>query len=125
MSATTAAAILCVRDVAAACAFYDRTFGFERLHYFDGNEAYAVVGCGDAQVHLFRSPSPDPHHVRGIHVADVFVWVPDIAPVVERALAAGLSAERGPEHYDSAPVGTTEVVFSDEDGNWICFGQAD
>lgn len=125
MSATTAAAILCVRDVAAACEFYDRAFGFARLRYFDGNDAYAVVGSGDAQIHLIQSSSPEPHNVRGIHVADVFVWVSDIAPVVERAVAAELSAERGPEHYDSEPVGTTEAVFSDVDGNWICFGQAD
>lgn len=121
----TAAPILCVPDVAAASAFYARAFGFEPVMYFAGNDEYAVLVRGAAQLHLFQSVDSRPNHRGGAHVADAFVWVDDLDAVVASATAAGLSAERGPEHYPSEPVATTEVVYPDADGNWLCFAVAD
>ena len=122
---SAAAPILCVQNIPASIARYAQAFGFEARRYFDGNDGYAVLTRGEAQVHLFRTDQSDPHHRHDAHVADVFVWVDDLDAVVASATAAGLRAERGPEHYDSTPVATTEVVYPDLDGNWLCFGQAD
>lgn len=117
----TIAPILAVSDLAKALEIYRDVFGFERLRYFDGNDEYAVVGRGTAQLHLMAG-KPNPHHVRGSHVADVFVWVDDLEPVVECARAKKLAITRGPESYDSTPIATTEVVIEDADGYWLCFG---
>lgn len=125
MRTTTAAPILCVRDLLASCELYERAFGFERMRYFDGNGEYAVMQRAAAQIHLFQSTTVHPHHTQGPHVADAFVWVDDLIPILSSAQGAGLTSTRGPEHYDSTPVATTEVVFPDLDENWICFGQAD
>lgn len=120
-----AAPVLVVTDLPAARRFYADAFGFEPRRYFDGNDGYAVLELGRAQVHLFLGRRAVPHHAGGSHVADAFVWVDDLDPVLARAAAAGLTPERGPEHYDSSPVATTEVVLADPDGNWLCFATAD
>lgn len=124
MPSITAAPILCVEDVTTSCGLYERAFGFRRLRYFDGNDQYAVIERGGAQLHLCQGEA-HPHHRQGSHVADAFVWVNDLERIIEGAHAAGLTSTRGPEHYDSTPVATTEVVYADTDGNWICFGRVD
>ncbi len=122
---STAAPILIVTDVAAAVGDYSRWFGFADLAYFAGNDEYVVLGLQDAQIHLMQGRDSNPNHRHGMHVADAFVWVRDLDAGVASASAAGLTARRGPEHYDSSPVATTEVVFEDSDGNWICFATRD
>lgn len=124
-SLSTAAPILLVTDLAAAIGDYRRWFGFEDLQYFVGNDQYAVLGLQDAQIHLMQGPGSSPNHRHGMHVADAFVWVGDLDAVVDSATGAGLTPQRGPEHYDSSPVATTEVVFEDSDGNWLCFATRD
>jgi len=120
----TAAPILCVPSVAEAVAFYERCFGFVRQNYFAGNDEYAVLKLGHAEVHLFESARTNPNHVHTGHVADAFVWVPSLEPVVARAEQNGLAPMRGPERYESAPVATTEVVYEDNSGYWLCFAEA-
>ncbi|MDN5726398.1 MAG: VOC family protein [Propionibacteriales bacterium] len=122
---STTAAILTMPDVLAAAELYERAFDFRRLRYFDGNEEYLVLGRGDAQIHLAQFGSATPHHLNGGHVADVFCWVTDLAPILASARAAGLPVRRGPDSYDSTPVATTEVVFEVPDGYWFCFATAD
>ncbi len=118
------APILVVRDVDRAVATYTSFFGFDRLRYFDGNDEYIPLGRGDAQFHVMKGESANPNHDHAAHVADVFVWVDDLDPVVNAARDAGLSITRGPERYDSTPLATTEVVIEDQDGYWFCFATA-
>ncbi len=120
----TAAPILCVTSAAEAIEFYERCFGFTRQNYFSGIEVYVVMKLGHAEVHLYESPRANPNNVNAGHVADAFIWVPRIEPVVSLATKNGLTPVRGPEHYDSSPVATTEVVYPDNSGYWICFSEA-
>lgn len=120
----TAAPILCVTSVPESIEFYERCFGFSRQNYFSGNEEYVVMKLGRAEVHLFKSASTNPNNVVSGHVADAFIWVPRLEPVISLATKNGLSAMRGPERYDSSPVATTEVVYPDNSGYWICFSEA-
>ncbi len=53
-----------------------------------------------------------------------FIWVPSIEPVVALATKDHMTPVRGPEHYDSSPVATTEVVYPDNSDYWICFSEA-
>ncbi len=120
----TAAPILCVPSVSEATEFYQRCFGFERQRYFDGNDVYVVIKLGAAEIHLYEGPRANPNNVYVEHVADAFIWVPSIEPVVYRAKENGLTPVRGPERYESSPVATTEVVYPDNSGYWICFSEA-
>ena len=115
------APILVVRDVDKAVNTYTKVFGFDRLHYFDGNDQYIPLGRGPSQVHVMKGDSANPNHNHAAHVADVFVWVDDLDPLVTAARDHGLAITRGPERYDSTPLGTTEVVIEDQDGYWFCF----
>lgn len=118
------AAILTTPDAPAAAQLYERVFGFTRRRYFDGNDEYLVLERDGAQVHLAQFGAATPNHRGGAHVADLFVWVDDLAPLLAAAEQAGLPVRRGPEHYDSSPVATTEVVFEVPDGYWFCFATA-
>lgn len=120
----TAAPIQCVPSAAEAVAFYERCFGFVRQNYFAGNDEYAVLKLGHAEVHLFESARTNPNHVRPAHVADPFIWMPSLESTVVRATQNGLTPMRGLERYDSSPVATTEVVYEDNSGYWLCFGEA-
>lgn len=120
----TAAPILCVTSVPAAVEFYERCFGFARQNYFSGNEVYVVMKLGHAEVHLYESPRANPNNVNAEHVADAFIWVPSIEPVMSLATKNGLTPVRGPKRYDSSPVATTEVVYPDNSGYWLCFSEA-
>lgn len=124
-SAQGIAPILTMADVQAAAELYERAFGFHRMNYFDGNDEYLVLERDGAQLHLAQFGAASPHHRNGAHVADVFCWVDDLDPLVAAADRAGLAVRRGPEHYDSTPVATTEVVFEDPDGYWFCFATVD
>lgn len=118
----TAAPILCVTQIARSIRFYEQAFGFARPSYFDGNEDYVVIALGEAQIHLMASERANPNHAVNPRAGDPFVWVPSITPVATLAAAAGLVPQRGPARYDSTPVATEEVVFTDPDGYRICFG---
>jgi len=119
------APILTMTDVHAAAELYEKAFGFQRVRYFDGNEEYLVLERESAQLHLAQMGAASPNHAHGAHVADVFCWVDDLTPVLASAARAGLVTQRGPEHYDTTPVATMEVVFEDPDGYWFCFATAD
>ena len=121
---TGAAPILCVTSIPETIQFYERCFGFSRQRYFDGNESYVVLQRGSAQIHLVESERTNATHSSAAHVADVFIWVQSLEPVLELAAKHGLVAMRGPERYDSSPVATTEVVFADNSGYWLCFAEA-
>ncbi len=120
----TIAPILVVRDIDRAVSTYTDVFGFERLRYFDGNSQYVPLARGAAQLHVMQGESANPNHIRAAHVADVFVWVEDLADVVASAREAGLAIRRGPERYESVPLATTEVVIEDQDSYWFCFALA-
>jgi hypothetical protein len=120
----TAAPRLCVTSVSGAIEFYERCFGFARQNYFSGNEVYVVMKLGHAEVHLYESPRANPNHIYAEHVADAFIWVPSIEPVVSLATKNGLKPVRGPERYGSSPVATIEVVYPDNSDYWICFSEA-
>jgi predicted enzyme related to lactoylglutathione lyase len=124
-SLSTSAPILIATDLRASVDFYGQCFGFTDLHYFADNDEYAVLGLAEAQVHLMAGRAANPNHLRGSHVADAFIWVSDLDAVISAGTAAGLTALRGPESYDSTPVATTEVVFADADDNWLCFATRD
>jgi hypothetical protein len=120
----TAAPILCVPSVSDAVDFYQRCFGFVRQDYFRGNDVYVVMKLGRAELHLYESPRVNPNNVHATHVADAFIWVSSLEPVLLLAKENGLSPVRGPERYDTSPVATTEVVYPDNSGYWICFAEA-
>ena len=80
------------------------------LHFFTG-----TMDSGKSTLAL------QTNHNHAAHVADVFVWVDDLDPLVTAARDHGLAITRGPERYDSTPLGTTEVVIEDQDGYWFCF----
>lgn len=122
MPAATAAPILCVRDLLASCELYERAFRFRRLRYFDGNgeHAYGAGRSADAPAPAGGcSSAPHP----GSHVADSFVWVDDLTPIFKSAQSAGLTSNRGPEHYTAAG-GHDQGRPPDLDENWICVTQA-
>ena len=120
----SSAPILCVTSIPEAVKFYERCFGFLKQRYFDGNESYVVLQRGSAQIHLIESERTNANHALAAHVADVFIWVPSLEPVLALAARNNLVAMRGPERYDSSPVATTEVVFEDNSGYWLCFAEA-
>ncbi len=120
----TIAPILVVPDVARAVGTYTTVFGFTPLRYFDGNALYVPLGRDLSQLHVMQGLTSSPKHDRAAHVADVFVWVDDLRPLVDAARDAGLAITRGPERYDSTPLATTEVVIEDSDGYWFCFATA-
>ena len=80
-----AAPVLAVTDLTAALHFYRSVCGMQRVDYFVGNDEYAVVGRGDAHLHLMVAPRSNPNHRNGAHVADAFVWVDDLDPIVAAA----------------------------------------
>jgi len=116
-----AAPILAVPSVAESVEYYERCFGFTKQQYFYGNDVYVVITLHSAQIHFIECKNTNPNNIRSMHVADVFVWVDNLDAVCARAAANGLTALRGPERYDTVPVATTEVVYPDNNGYWICF----
>lgn len=118
------APILVVPEVEKAVDTYERVFGFHRLRYFDGNDAYVPLDRDGAQLHVMKGEGANPNHVRSAHVADVFLWVDELDSLIAAARTEGLSVTRGPERYESTPLATTEVVVEDQDGYWFCFAVA-
>jgi hypothetical protein len=119
-----AAPILCVKSTSESIEFYERCFGFARQNYFNGNDRYVVMKLGPAEIHLAECDGTNPSNVHAGHIADAFIWVPSIEAVKSLAARNGLAPVRGPERYSSSPVATTEVVYPDNMGYWICFGEA-
>ncbi len=90
----------------------------------DWQEGDPIVWQGEWRGALVQDPRTNPNNVQAEHVADAFIWVPSIEPVVALATKNGLTPARGPERYNSSPVATTEVVYPDNSGYWLCFAEA-
>ena len=88
---------LAVRDGNAALDFYQQVFGAKKLMEFredSGRLAHAELMVGDSHLMLaeqnialnFLAPTPG--------MASVMIYLPDVAAVVQRAVAAGARVER-------------------------------
>lgn len=119
-----AAPIVIVTNMAASLDAYG-ALGFAPQQWWAGNDQYVPIARGDAYLHLMVGARANPNHVGGVHVADAFIWVDDLDPIVAAARDAGWAIRRGPERYASTPIATTELVTEDPDGNWICWAVAD
>lgn len=107
---------LTVADPAAAAARLSRLFGFDIAGFWRdeaGAETFGIVRLGAVTLGLRRGiPAPAPGW-------SAYLYVDDAAGLAELARAQGGVVE-GPE---DRPWGCREVLWTDPDGNALCFAE--
>jgi PhnB protein len=99
---------LAVRNARAAIAFYTAAFGARQkllIEEQDGRIGHATLGIGPAEIYL-ADEHPDFEHVVGPETlggtsVTLDLEVDDVDATVERALAAGATLIRPPDHPSS------------------------
>ncbi len=118
------AAVLVVSDIHRAAAFYKEKLGFNIAEIWGDPPSFAIADTPRASIMLKQGPTdqsksllaPNSKRVGGLW--DVYIWVTDLAPLLER-FADTVVSHAQPE---VAPHGCTEIVVTDPDGYLICFG---
>lgn len=111
----TATPTLVVRDAARAIEFYKKVFGAEermRMPSPDGKISHAELKIGDSIIFLsdeFPNLAGKSPQTLGGHTGGIYLYVPDVDDVFEKAIAAGGKA--------AMPV--TDMFWGDRHGNFI------
>jgi PhnB protein len=115
---------LLYEDVDAALEFLARSFGFEEVLRYTGDEGYvnhAEMRLGDGAIMLgdpgesYRNPRKLGHETVGIHV-----YVEDVDATYERAKAAGAEITEGPNDQE---YGDRRFIAKDPEGHHWFFAQ--
>lgn len=113
--------VLCYRDAAAAIAWLETTFGFERLMVVpdaDGGVRHAELGAGGGVVMLASASGDDVREQSGMGQM-VYVAVDDVDAYYARATAAGAEVTRALHDTD---YGSRDFAVRDPEGYEWSFG---
>lgn len=111
--------VLTVRDVDAACAWYERVLGMRRVN-FDGDRA--ALHFGDQKINLHPASAPLAPHatVAEPGTADLcFLASGTIQDIVASLVEQGVAIEVGPVQQTGATGAVDSVYVRDPDGNLI------
>ena len=111
--------VLTVRDIEAACAFYERVLGMTRETFGEGRTA---LRFGRQKINLHPHPSPiDPKAAapRPGSADLCFIAETPVEQVLAHLEACGVAVEAGPVPRTGAQGPITSVYFRDPDGNLI------
>ncbi len=112
------AAVIEVRDVLASRDFYRDKLGFETAGVWGEPPCFCIVGRGTTTLFLDQSRGEGALPVNQYWAA--YIYVSDVAALIEEYEARGVEILRGPEDM---PHGCREIDVRDPDGHIICFGQ--
>jgi catechol 2,3-dioxygenase-like lactoylglutathione lyase family enzyme len=107
------AAVLHVKDMATALAFYRDKLGFTVSFSWDEPARYVCLCLGDAAIHLNSYlPPAGPSHV--------CIFCKGIDTFYARLVASGVNVT---ELIGDRAYGMRDFEVTDPDGHWIVFGQ--
>lgn len=112
------AAVLQVRDVVEAAAFYRDKLGFETAGFWGEPPCFSIVGRGTVTLFLDQQREPGPAPVNQYWAA--YVYVDDVEAYAAELRGRGVEILRGPEDMEH---GCREFDVRDPDGHIIAFGQ--
>lgn len=119
--------VLPVRDIAASCAWYKATLGFETVYLHEGEHAgeatnYAVLRRGAVDVHLILD-EPPPHRAEWTVAGRGYLYLlaRDVDAIHREATSAGAAVTRG---LQTESWGARAFNLADPSGNAIHVEQA-
>jgi uncharacterized glyoxalase superfamily protein PhnB len=113
--------ILKYEDAHAAIEFLEKTFGFERLQVYEGDNgvAHAELKFNDEVVMLGSVSEGDPRFSQGAGRTSVYVVIDDPDSLYARARDAGAEIMMEPTDQD---YGSRDFAARDPEGNLWSFG---
>ena len=117
------AAVLLVKDVAAAAAHYREKLGFESDGLFGEPPSFCILGRDGCRLMLKQADDPGhvvPHWTVSAQLSNVYFWVTDADALCREFKDRGATIDYGP---CDQPDGCREFGIQDLDGYDISFGQ--
>ncbi len=112
------AAVLQVRDVVEAAAFYQEKLGFTTAGMWGESPCFSIVGRGTVTLFLDQAREDGPIPLNQYWAA--YIYVDDVDAYLEELKSRDVEIVRGPENMDH---GCREIDVKDLDGHIIAFGQ--
>lgn len=114
---------LFVRDIDAACAFYEQKLGFTTVFKYGEPASYGQVRREGATLNLRHVDTPlfdKDLREREVYLS-AYIPVSDVDSLYAEYAGRGVDFQ---ERLVEKPWGVREFVVRDPDGNLICFGSA-
>ena len=111
-----------VEDVVKTAEYYRDVLGFQFDRYWGEPPCFVILLRDSVEISLSNPGVCSPRSNRNVHADapwDAYVWVDDLAALLEEVRSKGAKIIRGPENtfYD-----TREIEIEDCNGYVICFG---